>query len=171
MADIDLTGWDDFINKAGGLPESLKEEFAGEVKDAADNWEKLAKIAAPSDQGFLRRNIKAEFINDLEWDISVGQEYAPFIEFGTKSRVSVPAGLEGYAEEFKSNGKGGTKDQAKVMIYAWMDRVGIPKDKQWAVFISIMVHGIRPQPFLFPQRDIVEPEFLDHLQNIVNTEH
>ena len=165
---IELTGWDEFINKAGGLPRELQEEFAGEVELSAAKWEDLAKSAAPVDQGFLQRNIKAVEVSELEWDVLVNQNYAPFVEFGTKSKVSIPAGLEGYAAEFKGQGQGGN---AKTFIYAWMNRVGIPVNLQWVTFISIIVHGIKPHPYLFPQQAIVEPEFLQHLQNIVNTEH
>lgn len=171
MPDIELTGWDEFINKAGGLPRELREEFAGEVEDAANHWETLAKNAAPVDQGLLQQNIKAEFVSDLEWNITAGQEYAPFQEFGTKSKVNIPAGLEAYAAEFKGQGSKGGRFDLQKLLFAWMDRMGIPDDKQWLVYISIVVHGIKPHPFLFPQEAIIEPEFIGHLQNIVNTEH
>lgn len=168
MPDIELTGWDEFINKAGGLPRELREEFAGEVEISAKQWEELAKSAAPVDQGFLQQNISAVEITDLEWDVAVNQSYAPFLEFGTKKKVSIPAGLEAYAAEFKGQGQGG---DAKTLIYAWMNRVGVALNLQWVTFISIVVNGIKPHPFLFPQQAIVEPEFLQHLQNIVETEH
>jgi HK97 gp10 family phage protein len=38
----------------------------------------------------------------------VGVDYAPFVEFGTKSRTEVPQGLEEYASEFRTSPDGAT---------------------------------------------------------------
>lgn len=150
------------------MPDTLQEEFAGEVEFSAERWAQLSKAAAPKDQGFLSQKISPAKVNDLEWDVISPQFYSPYLEFGTKSKVNIPVGLESYAAEFK--GKTGEKG-ARIMIYAWMDRVGIPKERQWIVFISIMRTGIKAHPFLFIQEPAIEKEFIGHLQNIVDTEH
>lgn len=168
MADIELTGWEEFINKAGKLPDTLQQEFAGEVEFSAERWSLLAKQAAPKDQGRLVQGISTAKLNDLEWDVVSNAFYSPYLEFGTKSKVSIPDGLESYAALFKgSTGEKGVR----VMIYAWMNRVGIPKESQWIVYISIMKTGIKAHPFLYPQEPVIEKEFIGHLQNIVDTEH
>lgn len=150
------------------MPDQLQEEFAGEVEFSAERWALLAAQAAPNDQGFLSQKIKPNKINDLEWDVISPMEYSPYQEFGTKSKVRIPSGLESYAAQFK--GQTGQKG-AKQAIYAWMNRVGIEASRQWIVFISIMKTGIKAHPFLFIQEPIIEKEFIEHLQNIVDTEH
>src|SRR6185436_13684216 len=150
------------------MPDVLQEEFAGEVEFSALRWQELAFNAAPVDQGKLKQGITVAKVNDLEWNVLSNQVYSPYLEFGTKSKTRIPSGLESYAAQFK--GTTGEKG-AKTMIYAWMNRVGIPVERQWIVFISIMRTGIRAHPFLFPQEPIIKKEFIGHLQNIVDTEH
>jgi hypothetical protein len=95
--------------------------------------------------------------------------YSAYIEWGTKTRVSVPSDVAGYAATFRGGGPGG--GNAKAMIYEWMNRVGIAKEFQWITFINIIVKGIRPHPFFFIQRPIVEKQLIADLQAIVTTPH
>lgn len=150
------------------MPDVLQEEFAGEVEFSAERWSELSQQAAPRDQGRLAQGIHSAKVNDLEWNVLSNAVYSPYLEFGTKSKTVIPAGLESYAAQFK--GTTGQKG-AREAIYAWMNRVGIPKERQWIVFVSIMRTGIRAHPFLFIQEPIIEKEFIEHLQNIVDTEH
>lgn len=92
-------------------------------------------------------------------------EYSAYVEWGTKTRVSVPPELQSYAAQFRG-GKGA--GDAKKMIYAWMDRVGVPKDRQWVVFISIITKGIHPHPFFFIQKPVVEKQLIGDIKAILN---
>jgi len=166
---ITLQGFKEFENKLKNLPKDVKKEVGGETFAAAKNWEKRAKIAAPKDQGRLVGQIKGSQIGELASNVSVNVDYAPYEEWGTKSKVNVPPELASYAATFRGGGPGG--GNARRMIYAWMDRVGIPKERQWFVFISIIVKGIRPHPFFFIQAPIVEKEFIKNVKNILETEH
>lgn len=166
---IQLQGFKEFKNKLNRLPKEIKHEIGGETFFAAKNWERLSKQAAPVDQGRLRGSIKGSQIGELASQTTVNVEYAPYLEWGTKSKVSVPPELSAYAATFRGAGKGGGK--AREMIYAWMNRVGIPTELQWVTFISIIVKGIKPHPFFFIQAPVVENEFLKNVRNILNTEH
>jgi len=56
--------------------------------------------------GRLRSSVSTRYSEDkLASDISVNVEYAPYQEFGTGDKVSVPQGLEAYAMQFKGQGK------------------------------------------------------------------
>jgi HK97 gp10 family phage protein len=83
-----------------------------QIERSAINIERDAKNAAPVDMGILRSSIaKTVTASDsgrvLEAEVGTSVEYAPFVEFGTGSGVSVPAGQEEFAMQFK--GKTGRK--------------------------------------------------------------
>jgi HK97 gp10 family phage protein len=175
MAGIQLKGFKEFDKKLKNLPLELKKEVGGETFAAAKMWEQRAKRAAPVDQGRLRGSIRGnqrqtsspDFLGSSE--VTANTIHAAWLEWGTKKRVKVPAELSAYAATFRGGGTGGGK--AKQMIFAWMNRVGIPKDRQWITFISIITNGIKPQPYFFIQRQPVEKEFIKNVRNILNTEH
>jgi hypothetical protein len=168
-ANITLSGFKEFADKCNNLPAQLAEEIDGEVEDAARLWESGAINDAPVDQGFLKAGITKDKTDNGEWNITSNAEYSAFIEWGTKTRVNVPAELQAYAVTFRGGGSRG--GNAKILIYAWMDRVGVPKQFQFITFISIITKGIHPHPFFFIQEPIVEQQLLTNVRNILNTEH
>lgn len=175
MASVTTIGFKEFEKKCENLTAELMEEFDLEVLEAARHWEELSKNDAPNDQGNLINSIKGDTDvtvvskTDHSAEVVSGASYSAFLEWGTRKKVRIPAGLQSYAAEFRGDGSG--KGQAKFMIYEWMKRVGIPKEFQGLVFFLIMVNGINPQPFFFIQEPIVSKEFYKNLQNILDTEH
>lgn len=166
---VTLTGWKEFEKKALTLPKVLFDEIDGETEDAARLWAAGAKRDAPKDQGFLANGITSRKIGLMQAETTSNADYSAYLEWGTKTRVQVPADLQTYAAQFKGGGK--NAGNAKQMIYAWMNRVGIPKEKQWFVFLSIIIKGIRPQPFFFIQTPVVQNQLNKNVQTILNTEH
>jgi HK97 gp10 family phage protein len=83
-----------------------------QIERSAINIEREAKNLCPVDDQILRPSIaKKVTATDsgrvLEAEVGTVVEYAPFVEFGTGSGVSVPAGQEEFAMQFK--GKTGRK--------------------------------------------------------------
>jgi phage gpG-like protein len=85
-----------------------------QIERSAINIEREAKNLCPvaPNGGFLRSSIAKDVTVSeggrvLEAEIGTDKEYAPFVEFGTGSGVSVPAGQEEFAMQFK--GKTGRK--------------------------------------------------------------
>ena len=83
-----------------------------QIERSAINIEREAKNLCPVDDQILRPSIaKTVTATDsgrvLEAEVGTKVEYAPFVEFGTGSGVSVPAGQEEFAMQFK--GKTGRK--------------------------------------------------------------
>jgi HK97 gp10 family phage protein len=83
-----------------------------QIERSAINIEREAKNLCPVDDQILRPSIaKTVTASDsgrvLEAEVGTSVEYAPFVEFGTGSGVSVPAGQEEFAMQFK--GKTGRK--------------------------------------------------------------
>ncbi len=91
------------------------------------------------------------------------------MEWGTKTKVKVPADIATYASQFRGGGSSG--GNVKLKIFEWMKRVGIPPERQYFVFISIITKGISPHPFFFIQRPIVEKALFTGVNNILKTEH
>lgn len=167
---ITLTGFAEFEAKLQNIPKKLQNELGQVAKFAADTWEQLAKKDAPVDQGRLRNEIKAVKLSNIAAEVVVNSEQAPWIEWGTRSRVRVPAELVAYASQFK--GKGSTlkgKGTAKEMIFAWCKRKGIDKKAWYSIYRSIMINGIRPHPFFFIQRPKVEKQFTQDVRDILTS--
>lgn len=151
------------------LPAVLQKRVGETVKFAAGTWEQGAKNDAPTDQGRLRNEIKSVKNSEASYSVVANSEQAPWVEWGTKSRVKVPAELQAYAAQFR--GRGSTlkgKGSAKEMIFAWCKRKGIPPEAWFPIYRSIMVNGIKPQPFFFIQRPKVEKQFIADLKQVLN---
>jgi len=166
---VTLTGWKEFEAKCVNLPKVLFDEIDGEVEDSARLWAAGAKRDAPNDQGFLSGRISSRKIGLMVSEAFSEADYSAYVEWGTKSRAKVPADLQQYASQFKGGGAGA--GGAKKMIFAWMERVGIPKERQWITFLSIIIKGIRPHPFFFIQTPLVQAQLNKNVQTILNTEH
>lgn len=74
-----------------------------ELKGWADKTEMDAKRDVPVDTGELQQSIRQGMDNEgLVQTVGTNVEYAPYVEFGTGTKVKVPQGLEKYAEGFMS---------------------------------------------------------------------
>lgn len=171
MNSITLSGFKEFQDKLRNMNGILTREVDGVVKDAANVWSQRAKQDAPKDQGRLINEIKPIHVKAMESEVVVNVEYAAWVEWGTKTKVRVPPEIAQYAATFRGGGKRGERFATQKKIFAWMDRVGIPIEKQWFVWISIIVRGINPHPFFFIQRPIVEKQFIGDIKDILNTQH
>lgn len=165
---INLTGFDEFARKMQNLPKVIEKEVTAEIGFAAKDWEARASRSAPVDQGRLRSAIRGFVVAPLNAEVVVNIDYAAYVEWGTKTRVRVPASIASYAAQFRGGRGAGN---AKRFIYAWMKRVGIPEEFWWPVFHSIITKGIKPHPFFFIQKPIIEKELVGRVKNILNEPH
>ena len=128
--------------------------------------------------GRLRSSLR--FVPDTQGRIAASVRtdlfYAPYVEFGTKSRFArihkkagggtIDPDLYAIAAQYKgSSGRGGQSlEQA---IKAWAKKKGIPKDVVGAIYVSIARHGTFAQPFLYPAAKKVKPGYIKSLERIV----
>jgi hypothetical protein len=163
---VTIKGFKEYSDKLNKLSTQFPEQLDDIAEIAAQQWEQLAKRDVPVDQGFLKSGIshKQEALN--KWEIVSSKEYSPYMEWGTKSRVNVPAELQSYAAQFRGGSPGA---KVKGLIYEWVLRKGIPKEAQWPIFISIMRNGVKPHPFFFIQRPIVEKQLMNDLKQLIET--
>lgn len=101
MAELTLSGFEEFRNKLEGLSKEVLEEANELTKDAMGLWEQRAKERAPFDTGHLAGNITPHEINPGEWELTSEADYSAYQEFGTGDRVDVPPELAEYARQFQ----------------------------------------------------------------------
>jgi HK97 gp10 family phage protein len=102
-----------FVELAGNLEKlgaKLFEQLKFATAASALNIETTAKMDCPVDMGTLRSSIHQEDLSEgktIRYWIGSNVYYAPFVEFGTGARVSIPTGYDEFAAQFK-----GQKDVA-----------------------------------------------------------
>lgn len=95
-----LTGFDEYIKKLKDAPKAMMQRVDAEVEDAAREWEQKAKQSAPADHGFLRNGITSSK-EGTGWSVMSRAHYSAYMEWGTGTKVDVPAELTDYAYLFK----------------------------------------------------------------------
>jgi hypothetical protein len=163
---IEFKGLDKLQKKFNGIPDKLISEIGGEIESGAQEFVSEAKRKAPINDGLLRQGIGFDKKADLNYVIFSNARYSAFVEFGTKSQVKIPAGLESVAAEFKGKKYGDYYDFLE-KILDWVKKKGIGatyniktrrKNRQTKdqfaeiaqkIADSIMRKGIKAQPFFF----------------------
>ena len=194
MADgifLKVNGMDKLFNDLNKLSEKIKLEVALEINASALNIQSNAKKNAPVNFGVLRNSIELkEELGDGKLIYTVGSKlsYAPYVEFGTGGKVTIPSGYENFAQQFKGK-KGGTFQEMLKALIEWVKRKGITgtysiktgrrtgnkktQSKQnesaaYAIAISILRKGLRPQPYLIPAYEQEIPKLKERIKKIIN---
>lgn len=166
---LQLVGLDKAVKNLSKYNKKVATDTAREINTTMLAVESSAKGNAPVNDGRLRASIvttKAD-ANDLTARTEVGAKYAPYVEFGTKSKVDIPSGLESYAQQFQ----GGTGSFADLLanIERWAQQKGLPPESAYPIALKIARHGTEAQPFLFPAFNAevpkLEPKLLKILQD------
>ena len=168
-----VDGLSDMINALGKFSTKIENEIALEVAASALKIQTEAKKNAPVNLGTLRNSIHlTSTLTEKKtiYRVSTPLKYAPYVEFGTGGKVSIPSGYNDFAGQFKGQ-KGGNFKEMVLAIAEWVAKKGITgtysvktqrrtggkskKTKQnmsaaYAIAISILRKGLRPQPFLLP---------------------
>jgi HK97 gp10 family phage protein len=105
-----IEGLDALIKRLGKLAPQMAKDVAKEVNASALSIQSKAKRTVASnsiDKGRLLGSIQLKEINQgdkIIYTVGSALKYAPYIEFGTGGLVSVPAGYEDFAIQFKGKG-------------------------------------------------------------------
>ena len=149
---LDVIGEKELIKQLNNLSPELMKIIDHETRASADDIVENAKKLAPTDRGFLHNNIFHEPLKDskesVTYSIIANAEYAAFVEFGTGSKVQVPAELQDQANNAKRV-KGSFKEGLE-NIKGWCRRKGIDESAAYVIFMSILKKGISPKPFMYP---------------------
>jgi HK97 gp10 family phage protein len=166
---LKLEGNKALLKNLDKLNKGTKTIIGQEIDESVRRIERDADARAPKDTSFLRNSIRGEFDkNTLKGQVEAGMEYAAFVEFGTGSKVKVPAGLESYANEFRgrklsSQGKASFKKN----LEAWMKRKGIDEKYLFPIMMKILRVGVEPKPFLFPAFHAEAPKLVERIKRAI----
>ncbi len=167
MTSIRTIGFKEFEQKLNKLPVNINNRMGAYCYDAIKEWEGKAKRSAPKDQGFLAGKISSGMTSEMSGEVVSPEDYSAYLEWGTKTRVNVPADMQAYAAQFKGgNGRKGAKE----MIYDWCKRVGIKKEAWWFVYLSIMIKGVKPHPFFFIHKTEIQNKLNNKVQKYLGTQ-
>jgi hypothetical protein len=174
------------------LPKVAKQEVFEAYQDFAFATEIEAKQLAPTNDGKLRGSIKgaASIKGDLVIaGITVDVFYAAYVEFGTRkfaaAHVSkLPADWQAFAAQYKGKA-GGTIDQLLMNLVQWVKSKGFAayttksgnksnsknsmQAQESAAYIiarSILINGIKAQPYLYPAVTNQMEKLKENLNNI-----
>lgn len=187
-ATIKISGLDKLIKKFGAIPENIKNEVEAELQTVAEEFVNRATVEAPQDIRSLANAITSKKVGVMKFEVVSPAPYSPFVEFGTKSRAKIPAEYASFAAKFR--GKGGSAGGKGFYdsILAWVKRKGLTGtysvktrkreggkvDKQiedeqvaFAIYVSIMRHGIRPHPYFFKQVPIARVQMNARVEKAV----
>lgn len=155
-------------NKAffSNLKKQFVNDFEAEIDRTITDIETEAISRVPVDTGFLRSKINGE-VKDLNGVVRVNSNYAAYVEFGTGTKVSVPAGLEGYASEFQGM-KNGSFEDFKANLLTWMRNKGIDERYLFPIMMKILRVGVAPRPYLFPAFQTNTQKMLERLKKKIN---
>lgn len=126
------------------------------IIDEATRVAQIAKVKAPVNNGTLQNSIAWEKETSLSYNVGTNLPYAPYVEFGTGSKVQVPTEFKDMAMKFKGSGGGGVPMKGQSFqdgldaITDWCKRKGIPIVQARWIFLKILGAGINPQPFMYP---------------------
>lgn len=192
MANItfEIKGIDKVLSDFKTIDKKIAEGIKNEINDSALKIQSNAKKLAPVNFGNLRNSIFVKnYSNSNGFIVSVGTNvsYAPYVEFGTGGKVSVPSGYADYAMQFKGKTGGKFIDMVKALA-EWVSKKGITgtysvktqrrtgskstQNKQnlsmaYAIAISILRKGLRPQPFLIPAFEAEKSKLITKIENVV----
>lgn len=189
---IDISRVEDVFKRFALLKDNLTQGVDDELDISAEAIARSARnnvrVNGTFDEGALAGRINVNKSKKFEREIGANVFYAPYIEFGTKTRGSVPAELAEYASQFQGK-RGGDFKALIAAIAAWVKRKGIKagtysvktrrrqgnkaqKEKEdnsliWAIAISIYRKGIKARPFMFPALNEEKPKLLKRLTDMI----
>lgn len=183
-----VIGVDSLSNRLAGVSRELRQEVQAEVRAAAMEYVALAKRDA-ADQGgntgTLVRSISYKQETPYSYVISANTFYAPYVEFGTKSKFKPYPGTEEFAAQYRGLPKRGDWMDMLMSIYKWVQRKGIgatysvktrKKQRQtknqklqiaFAITMSILKNGIDAKPFFYKQIPIVRESLNKRIKTLL----
>jgi hypothetical protein len=189
---FNVTEFDETILKLESLTQKLKNQIIDETNASALKIQSEAKKNAPANFGTLRGSIHLKEEGGIDKKVYiVGSDlsYAPYVEFGTGGKVNTQ-GYNEFANTFRGKTGGTFQDMLKALVL-WVKRKGITgtysiktqrrtgsrkvQSKEndsaaYAIALSILRKGLRPQPYLIPAYETEVSLLKDRIKNIVNAQ-
>jgi hypothetical protein len=186
---ISIQGFNKLKNRIASSPAKLRKEIGGELKDSANRINAKQLRLLPVDEGGLKQGTIVKHTSDLEHDLLSSKRYAPFMEFGTKSKAVIPAELQEFAKQFNQSGPKMKFAEFLLLIAAWVRRKGIAgkysvktkrrlggkatKDAEdtavaYPIAVSILRKGVKPHPFFYAPYLEEKPKIIVRVKKILD---
>ena len=104
MIKVSVVGTDKLLASLQKAEKKLQDGVNREMDAAVMDINAKQIAATPVDKGILRAGNRYDITRPLNKRIFNNVEYAPYQEFGTGGLVSIPAGLEEEANQFRGAG-------------------------------------------------------------------
>jgi len=172
---FDIGNLSDVLKRLDTLEAKVQEDVKNEINASALNIQSGAKRLAPVNFGQLRNSIylkEQKVEKGVVFTVGSNASYAPYVEFGTGGKVSIPKGFEELASSFKGR-KGGKFEDMVEALMLWGIRKGYIKSgkgaRQHAFFMAIKIlkRGLEPQPFLIPSFESEKPKLIKNILNVI----
>lgn len=161
-----LKGVDKVITELRKIGVDIEKKIDAETEAISFQIEGDAKKLAPKNFGKLAQSISHEKRKFLQRTVTVNEFYGAYMEFGTGSKVNVPAEFADIASSFKGQKKGTFKDGLEA-IKIWCRAKGIDEKAAYPIFAKILGAGINPKPFLFPAWQKGKKDYLKNLEALL----
>lgn len=180
----EVKGLNEILNKINRIGGDLPKQAALEMRAFAEetNTMILQNIRAEGLIGvssFLMQHQVVEVVDDNNTRVANTAFYAPFQEFGTGAKVSVPSEFAQVAADAQNQPKRGDFDKFVESLAEWARIKGIipnsgttPKDYERMAYImavNIYRNGLKPRPFFFKAFVQIRPRIIATMQKLVQT--
>lgn len=170
---LKLQGIEKVLNALQDVQSEAVQLIDAELQASTNTITTKAKRKAPANFSQLRNSIGREKLSNLRYTVYATAYHAPYIEFGTVTKTSVPDELRDVAAAVKARPKRGNFESFIEAIYVWGTKKKVIKkgDKRHAFNIArkIYLNGIAPQPFLWPSFLEQRPKLISRIQAILKT--
>jgi hypothetical protein len=176
------------------LPKEVDKTVEAGVRDMVRD----AKADAPVDMGALKGQITAKRNQEGGWSMVSGSSYSAYLEFGTKKRFQPIPGVDASQFKGNGGSEGGKGFYDNILAWVKRKgiagtystgylryqkgvkkkgrRIGSALEKQiedeqmaYAIYLSIIRHGIKPHPFFFKQLDKHAPLIIAQVNSVIQS--
>ena len=168
MGSVTIKGLNSTIAELKAFGEKAEKLINAETQAIAFQIEADAKKLAPKNFGKLAQSISHLEVKPALYKVTVNELYGAYMEFGTGTKVSVPAEFADMAATFKGK-KQGTFKQGLEAIKVWCKAKGIPEEAAYLIFAKILGAGVNPQPFLYPAWTKGRKDYQNNLERVLKS--
>jgi len=163
---MEIKGLNSVISELRAFEKDVEKLIDAETQATAFSIEAESKKLAPKNFGKLAQSISNKKIKISNYKVTVNELYGGFMEFGTGTKVNIPAEFKDMANSFKVQ-KIGTFKQGLEAIKVWCRAKGIDEKAAYPIFAKILGAGVNPQPFLYPAWVKGKKEYVENLNKML----
>jgi len=164
---MEIRGINSVLSELRAYGKDIEKQIDAETEATVIQIESDAKKLAPKNFGKLAQSISHSKIKPSNWKVTVNELYGAYMEFGTGTKVNVPAEFSEMAKSFQGK-RGGSWKQALESIKIWCRAKGIDEKAAYPILAKILGAGINPQPFLFPAYQQGKKDYLKNLKKLLD---